>query len=342
MLSTLRSCFPIAASVGLFVLASAPIPPAHAVAPADEFPPSRLADTGLYADAGTHTVAADCLPFAPQYPLWTDGATKRRWVFLPPGTAIDASDPDRWVFPVGTRLWKEFSFGRAVETRLMELTPGGWRFAAYVWNQDGTDAVLAPERGVPGVTEFAPGVGHDIPGRTDCLACHDAGRATVLGFDALQLSADLDPASPHGGRPPGSLDLDVLRDRGLLVGWPVDAPAAPRIAAGGPSARPVLGYLHGNCAACHNGEGPLAMLGLDFEFRVAAAPATPAWAGAGFPKRDELLRRASTRNPYVQMPPLGTHLVDEEAIALVETWIREETPPEAIAPAHTDPPGGRE
>ena len=39
------------------------------------------------------------LAFAPQYPLWTDGAAKRRWISLPPGTAIDASDPENWVFP---------------------------------------------------------------------------------------------------------------------------------------------------------------------------------------------------------------------------------------------------
>ena len=46
---------------------------------------------------------------------------KRRWISLPPGSAIDASDPDAWAFPVGTRLWKEFSFGgQRVETRYME------------------------------------------------------------------------------------------------------------------------------------------------------------------------------------------------------------------------------
>ena len=77
----------------------------------------RLADTGLYQDASAERVAADVLAYTPQYPLWSDGATKRRWIRLPPGAAIDASDPDAWVFPIGTQIWKEFSFGGRVETR---------------------------------------------------------------------------------------------------------------------------------------------------------------------------------------------------------------------------------
>src|SRR5688572_23474543 len=66
--------------------------------------PGTLRETGLYADAAMRAVAATNLPFAPQYPLWTDGAQKRRWIYLPPGTTIDASNPDAWQFPIGTRV----------------------------------------------------------------------------------------------------------------------------------------------------------------------------------------------------------------------------------------------
>ena len=59
--------------------------------------PQRLHDTGLYVDGAPGLlVRADNLPYAPQYPLWTDGARKRRWIHLPPGSWIDASDPDAW------------------------------------------------------------------------------------------------------------------------------------------------------------------------------------------------------------------------------------------------------
>src|SRR5690606_6462697 len=137
--------------------------------------------------------------FSPQYPLWTDGAAKARWVRLPPGGRIDASDPDRWLFPVGTRFWKEFSFnGRKVETRLIWRTgAGSWSFASYVWNESQTEATLAPPGGVPAAAAIQPGTWHDVPSRDDCRACHDGGGATVLGFTALQLSDDRDPAAPH-------------------------------------------------------------------------------------------------------------------------------------------------
>jgi hypothetical protein len=32
----------------------------------------------------------------------------------------------------------------------------------------------------------------------------------------------------------------------------------------------------------------------------------------------------ASRNPIAQMPPLGTRLVDEEAVALIHRWIAEE------------------
>jgi hypothetical protein len=68
--------------------------------------PQHLRDTGLYAD--------EVRPFSPQYPLWSDGASKRRWIQVPGGTSIDATRPDAWEFPRGTKLWKEFSHGGRV------------------------------------------------------------------------------------------------------------------------------------------------------------------------------------------------------------------------------------
>ena len=67
-------------------------------------PPQNLQDTGLYADFGTLQVDPKHLAFTLQYPLWSNGAAKRRWMSLPAGGVINGSDPDAWVFPVGTRF----------------------------------------------------------------------------------------------------------------------------------------------------------------------------------------------------------------------------------------------
>lgn len=127
------------------------------------------------------------IEFAPRYPLWSDGMDKRRWLELPAGTAVDKSDPDRWEFPRGTRAVKEFSRdGRRHETRVIErLKDGSWSYKTYAWNEEGTQASLAPEEGIPG---------RGIPSRLDCLACHEGAGSPILGYSAVQLETKLEPA----------------------------------------------------------------------------------------------------------------------------------------------------
>lgn len=310
-------------------------------------PPRLLSETGLYAADGS--VAAANAPYAPQYPLWTDGADKARWIHLPEGARIDVTDVDAWRFPVGTKLWKEFAWGgRKVETRLLWLAaPGEWVFAAYRWNDAQTEAELAPAEGVFNVHEVAPGRHHSIPGRGDCLACHGAGPATVLGFDALQLSDHRDPRAPHAEPlPDGAVTLRslVAADR-FSPPRPELASRPPRIRTQDPAERAALGYLSANCGSCHNSTGPLARLGLDLRHDVSGDPHAPEPAIAtalgargvylvpavppdssrvvapGAPSHSTLVYRLNSRRPSSQMPPLGSVLADDEAVALVREWI---------------------
>jgi hypothetical protein len=310
--------------------------------------PAMLSETGLYSEPATLLVDPRHLAFSPQYPLWTDGATKRRWISLPPGSAIDASDPDAWVFPAGTRFWKEFAFGgRPVETRYIERrSDGTWLFAAYEWMDDGRDARLAPASGRRGAYALGEGRAHTIPGVTDCKVCHEGQATPVLGFSALQLSADRDPAAPHAEvLPAPGVDLRFLRETGLITGLPDSLPVDARIAAASPMERAAIGYLHGNCGHCHNDEGPLRNLVLSLRHQVgqsgdgAAGGGEPAIAttagrraiklGAdgtlriapGDPDRSLLLRRMASRLPAIQMPPLGSVVPDDDAIALLGAWI---------------------
>jgi mono/diheme cytochrome c family protein len=316
--------------------------------------PLRLQDTGLYSDWQSKTVASRNLAYSPQYPLWSDGAGKTRWMSIPRGQSIDASNPDRWIFPVGTRLWKEFAFnGHRVETRFIERSAQGWLFATYQWNADETDAPLAPEFGVARSAEIRPGVRHSIPSRTDCLACHAASDARVLGINTLQLSADRDPNAPHAESvPDGAVDLQALVERGLLRGLPrryLRVP--PRIDAPSPTARAALGYLNTNCGICHTSSGQLASLRFSLRYPLGLPPGVSPAAvltavgrpshfqvpGAklrlspGNPDASVLVARMSSRNPVAQMPPLGTHVVDDEGVRLIRKWITEDLPAVQLA-----------
>ncbi|HEX8953626.1 MAG TPA: hypothetical protein VF945_17335, partial [Polyangia bacterium] len=45
--------------------------------------PASLSETGLYADGGSATVRTDVRPYTPGYEMWSDGAAKSRWIYLP-------------------------------------------------------------------------------------------------------------------------------------------------------------------------------------------------------------------------------------------------------------------
>ena len=349
-----------AAVVSLVVVApagagdSAPVPPQ---------PPRLLSQTGLYAEPGTTRIAPRNLHYSPQYPLWSDGAQKSRWVFIPPGQKIDAHSTDAWDFPAGTKFWKEFAFGgRKAETRLLwKVSSTEWLFATYVWSPDQSDATLAPASGIPNFMEIAPGKRHSIPGVLDCKMCHDSRRTEILGFNALQLSTDRDPNAPHA-EPlgPDMATLQTLVEKRLLAPARADLVAhPPRIPSDNPRTRSALGYMATNCGACHNAENPIASLGMLLQHAsdAAAAADEPAlqtafgvgsrWAipgtkpgetqrlSPGDPAHSSVLHRMRSRSPISQMPPLGTTLVDEAAVRLLTQWIAEDLPAEkrALAPS---------
>lgn len=242
--------------------------------------PERLADTGF----GGPGLRA----FEPRYPLWSDGAAKQRWIALPAGTAVDASRPDAWRFPAGTRLWKTFIVdGRPVETRhLVVQADGSLEAATYVW-RDG-EARRAPDRGA--VLTLPGGRRYELPSVGDCMACHAGARSPVLGFAALQLG----PAVP------------ALVREGVIThapaAWQAQPPDFSSVSAAEQAAR---GYLHGNCGHCHFDGGVPVPLRLALDVGQPPAPVDGA----------AVLRRAGTRNPYLQMPPLGTREIDAQGLA---------------------------
>jgi hypothetical protein len=202
-------------------------------------------------------------------------------------------------------------------------------------------------------------VRHAIPSRADCTACHEAGPSRLLGVSALQLSDDRDPLAPHAEPvPAGGVTLQTLVARGLVRHLPstlVQTP--PRIAVSTPVSRAALGYLHGNCGMCHTGVGEIASIGFTLQYTLAQPSAMPPAVvtalavpsrftatahphivdriAPGNPDASMLMARMASRHPVLQMPPLGSRLVDEDAVALLRRWIAEDTPqfPQARASA---------
>lgn len=277
--------------------------------------PMLLSQTGLYTDIGAKMLAPGLREFSPVNILWSDAAVKTRWAQIPEGALIDSSDMDRWTFPVGTKLFKEFAKdGKRLETRLIwRVADTGDRerdtlFGAYLWNESETDAVFAEGGG-----ENLRGTQHDAPSAESCWKCHIGEPGRALGVTAIQLPS--------------------------LGDWPLsDQPQATFAA---PNA--AMGYLHANCGHCHNPNGS-AWSSSNMVLRLAATDTDPPatalyrstvgvalqqWIGHGYtdrivagdPDMSAIHYRMSQRTANMQMPPLATEQPDTDGIELVRLWI---------------------
>lgn len=282
----------------------------------------RLSETGLYTDIAGKALAGDAILFEPAYALWSDGAAKKRWLRLPKDARIDVSDPEHWVFPVGTQLFKEFSLdGKRLETRLIERIAATGKdandyfYGAFLWRDDESDADFVRDGGTN--VRATP---HDVPAAEACPTCHIGEPGHALGFSALQLS--------HDG---------VLADFQKLL----SAPIADHPISGDPTTRAALGSLHANCGHCHNvngvawpdtnmvlrvswgdaGAAPLLESTIGVALRSFSDPAFTHRIVAGNPDASAVLFRASTRGNNSAMPPLATEHVDDAGVAVVRAWI---------------------
>jgi len=265
------------------------------------------------------------LSYTPQFQLWSDGAEKQRWILLPNDHPIDTSNMDEWLFPEGTKVWKQFSVGGVrVETRLLEKRGPGdadWFSLAYVWGPDDKDAIAAPLGAID-----SHHTDHDVPAAGECLACHAGRRSFILGFSAIQLAASAAA---------DEIDLDGLIQQGRLS----DPPASPPVVPGNSVEAAALGYLHANCSHCHNQTRPERSGARcfdpdnddDFTLKVAQLDgvlSTPTYRTVvghavkrGDPDGSKLYELVSSRGLFRQMPPLATEKVDSAAIANLRVWI---------------------
>ena len=262
-----------------FSLASATVaaPPVNARALLEPRPAALLSDYRLFTDVGARTPNAGVTPYALNTALYSDGALKFRYVFLPPGTRARYREEGVFDFPVGTVLVKTFAFAsdmrhptenvRFIETRLLIRLESGWVARPYVWNAAQTEARYAPvtapipvsfvdEAGDPSALEWS------VPNVNQCRGCHDRDDAfTPIGPRARNLNGDFDYADGAENQ------LAHWSRAGLLEGAPdpAQAPRAPNAfleTSGALEAR-ARAYLDVNCAHCHNPHGPARTSGLD-------------------------------------------------------------------------------
>lgn len=313
-------------------------------------PPKLLSGFGFFDELAAQKPAAGVIPFSLNTPLFSDGALKQRFVYVPAGKAARYDASEAFDFPVGAALIKTFAFPadfrkpaeavRLIETRVLLRQEGGWQAWAYLWNAEQTDATLKITGAKVDVsTVAATGAPltftYSVPNKNQCKACHAFnGEIVPLGPKARNLNGDFAYAMGKANQ------LAQWSETGLLAGAPAadTAPRAPdwRDASAPLDAR-ARAWLDVNCAHCHRSEGPASNSGLFLTFgeedpvKIGIGK-RPVAAGkgsggrdfdikAGDPDGSILLHRVESIEPGVMMPELGRHLADPDAVALLRDWI---------------------
>jgi uncharacterized repeat protein (TIGR03806 family) len=326
-----------AAKVGLATRASNPScrPPASVPESGSDGLPPTLSQTGCFDPADPTRPLPGLIPYDVKAPLWSDGATKERWLALPEGTQVHVEADGDFTLPPGTVTIKTFSLaGRRVETRFfVRLTSGDWAGYTYEWNEAGTDAVVLHE----GSQERAIGdQKHYYPTRAECLKCHEKGAGSSLGLELAQLNLDF--SYPGGQR---ANQLVTWQHIGLFdAPLPAAVERLPSLPAPADSSAPLetraRAYLHANCANCHRpGSDGSGSIDLRFFVPLSETMACDAEAIRGTLEAGPDARIITPGNPEKsilvvrmldlgrgRMPEVASLRVDDEGTSLVADWVR--------------------
>jgi len=301
--------------------------------------PAKLSAWHLFiGDPAALKPNAGVIPYDLNTPLFSDYATKYRFVWMPPGTSATYSEAEVFDFPAGTIFSKTFAFPdadqgdkqRIIETRLLVHGRSGWVTLPYVWNREQTEATLDVAADPATVHWVHPSgtrytIDYVIPNTNQCKGCHDTSKTVApIGPKARNLA----PAWLDAQHLTGRLDTVPAVAHRLPL-WEDRAKVAPALAA--------RAYLEANCAYCHNARGAASnsglWLGWDEPDPVRLGlrkPPVAAGRGSGTlafdvapgdPGGSILLHRMDSNEPGVAMPEIGRSSVDRDGLAVIRAWI---------------------
>lgn len=292
--------------------------------------PRTLSDFGFFEDEGARQPASGVYSYSLNTPLFSDGAEKLRYIYVPDAEKVATEGAGLLRFPVGSAIIKTFAFGededrRFIETRVLLHRADGWTALPYRWNEEQTEARLALAGGRVAITRSdGTEISYRIPNKNQCKACHSVdGEVVPIGPKARNLSRDW---------------LVGMHDEGRLDRVPEGSDALPmwRDASATNEAR-ARAYLDVNCAHCHQPGGGASNSGLDLRWEQddlfalgVNKPPVAAGRGAGGllvsiapgePDKSILVHRMDSVEPGVAMPELGRSTTDDDAVAVMRDWI---------------------
>lgn len=290
------------------------------------------------------------LPYEPISSLFTDYASKKRFVWMPDGVSASYdSDGTTLIFEKGTVLIKNFyyenvqpnSSQQLLETRLMIKTESEWIFANYVWNDSQTEAFFDMDGSFVPVTWIQNGVtkevNYRIPNGAECLSCHNVTEVPLpIGTKPQNLNKSLTYSDGTFNQ------LQKLKDFGYLSSFPNQIQSVVNYQDNSqPLELRVRSYVDINCAHCHSEQGfcnyraprfGYSQTTLAEHLGICVVPdedITP-WANGGQPTHiikpgshaeSAIYYRLNTTLENIRMPLRGRTIIHEEAVDMIAQWI---------------------
>jgi uncharacterized repeat protein (TIGR03806 family) len=150
------------------------------------------------------TPKAGLIPYDLNASLFTDYAHKKRFLFLPEGTAMSYQEEQAFDFPEGSMIFKFFYYPKDfrqadsnwqhIETRVLLRENQQWTALTYVWDETQSDALLqiaGDTRQVSWIDErgVKQSVQYSVPNLVQCKSCHDYnGELVPIGPAARHLN----------------------------------------------------------------------------------------------------------------------------------------------------------
>lgn len=147
----------------------------------------NLSDYNLFTDPTESTTEPNApgIPYDMNTQLFTDYASKYRFIFVPPNSAATYTEHEVMDFPVGSVLVKTFTVPKStsdrsgtehvIETRLLIHRANGWEAVPYYWSSEDNAQYVNYGVSIPVSTTHKGeklSFNYGVPTKNDCTNCH--------------------------------------------------------------------------------------------------------------------------------------------------------------------------
>ncbi|WP_412561595.1 hypothetical protein [Winogradskyella sp. MIT101101] len=286
----------------------------------------NLSELNLFVgDLSELNITSRAFEYSISTPSFADYSKKQRFIALPEGTSLEYNGNGLPIFPERSLIAKTFyynnddrdlSLGRKIiETRLLIKVNGEWESGVYKWNDAQTEAVLdlngstvpvswIDQEGNTNATDYL------IPENSQCFTCHRSFNELVpLGPKLRNLNFEIN----------GENQLQEIINNQNIEGLSnsTSVSSLPNWQDGSASLEArARAYMDINCAYCHTDGGFCeneSTLRMDYETLLENSQIVERKGSISF--------RISEYNPGISMPFIGTTMIHEEGVDLIQDYL---------------------